>query len=345
MKLRQSLIIWAATLAVVLLAAAFAWIDRPAEWIIVGPPSAPLPDRVAIPTPRPMPKERLLIVVENTPQARPQSGLADACLVFEMPTEGLITRFLLSYCDAGPTVVGPVRSARRYMLEIASDLGAVLVHAGSSAEALAMIRTQRLPVLNQFWTPEPFWRDASRQMPHNLYTGMDRLQAAMAGKPYGVQPSALPFGTDAPLEADAANGVPGAPATDVSLDFGPLYAVRYVYQAETKRYLRMQDGRPHLDAGGRQIAPTSVLVLFIRWSEIQVNDIPSSRIDLTGTGRLVMLHGGTSYEGTWTRPALGPLILRDAAGHPVTLPGGAVWIELFPTDRPFTVLPVPKASK
>jgi len=329
MNLRQRLAIWAASLVIVLVAAVFAWRTYipSGVWVELPPVSLPLPPRFFAPGEDGV--APLLVVVENTPQARPQSGLVDACLVYAMPTEARITRFLAAFCDSAPTVVGPVRSVRRYMLEVATDLGAILVHAGYSVEALAYIRSRRIPVINEFWTPGPFWRDASRQMPHNLYTGIDRLRGALERQPIPAQPRGVPyaFGTVAPS---------GTPAAMVTLDYGAPYSVRYRYDPARRLYRREQDGGPHLDAGGRSILPTSVLVVFVRWSENWENGGPSSKIDLTSGGRVAILSGGRLTEGTWTRSAQGPMSLQQASGGPVVLPRGSVWIELFPVDRPFS---------
>ncbi len=331
MTLRQRLAIWGASVAVVLAAVAFAWRGQFIPygiWIELRPVSLPLPARRTF-APGEDGVAPLLIVIENTPEARPQSGLADACLVYVVPTEARITRFLASYCDTAPHVVGPVRSVRRYMLDIAVDLGAILVHAGYSGESLAHIRARKIPVINQFWTPGPFWRDDARRMPHNLYTRVDRLRAQLQSHPIGVTPRGVPY---------AFGGLPttGARSTAVTLDYGPLYAVRYRYDAIRRRYVREQDGRPHADAGGKQITPASVLVLFVRSWDVQESTGPSSRIELTGGGRLAVVAGGRLVEGTWSRSSVGPLVLR-AGGAPVVIPRGPVWIELFPADRPFAV--------
>ncbi len=342
MNARQSLVIWAVTIAVVVVAAVYAVRDPGGarSRIVAGAPSAPLPDRIRLPGLAPADDPPFLIVVENTPEARPQSGLADACLVYELPTEARITRFLVEYCDATPRVIGPVRSVRRYMLDIASDAGAILVHAGSSAEALALITARRLPVLNEFWTPGAFWRDSTRQMPHNLYTGLDRLRVELARKPVAARRGEIPFAIESGASGGGQEASPdGTPAVSALLDYGPLYAVRYRYDAGRHRYLREQGGKPHLDADGRQIAPASVLILFIRWSDVKVNGIQESKITTVGRGRLVIMAAGSLSEGTWTRPEGGPLQLQDARGLPVVLPPGPVWVEYFPNDRLFAAQP------
>ncbi|MDQ7841509.1 MAG: DUF3048 domain-containing protein [bacterium] len=335
---KQRAAIWSATVAVVLAAGIVAWRDtnpqaRHSAPEAVAPPEAPaLPEAERVFIPGADGETPFLVVIENTPQARPQSGLAEACLVYALPTEARITRFLASYCGDTPTSIGPVRSARQYMLEIASDLGAILVHAGHSAEALASIRAQKFPVINEFWASGPFWRDPSRKMPHNLYTRLDRLRAELHKKPMNVRPVSVPYS----MEVAPQLVLPDATPSDVVvLDYGPPYAVRYRYDAGRRRYLRDQDGRPHLDADGRQIAPASVLVAFVQWRDVMEQGAPSSKITLIGTGRLAIITEGRLVEGAWRRSKDRPLALQTAGGGPVVLPRGPVWIELFPVDRPF----------
>lgn len=334
MNLRQRLLIWGATLVVTLVVGLFAWRSLPAhQRLELREPVLALPDPNKVLDPAADGAPMLLVVIENTPEARPQSGLAEACLVYAVPTEARITRFLAAYCQQRPAVIGPVRSVRKYMLDIASDVGAILVHAGQSEEARALITRQKLPALNQFSRPEPFWRDAGRQMPHNLYTAYDRLRASLEKRPIKTVPRGLPYS----FSYDAPESPKNIPAAEVALEYGPLYDVRYRYDTSKHRYLRQQDSRPHTDAGGRQIAPVSVLVVFINWRDILVNGSPSSQIDLVGDGRLAIVTGGRLIEGRWSRAGGGPLKLATAEGEPVVLPPGPVWIELFPIDRPFSV--------
>jgi hypothetical protein len=331
MPVAQRLTVIAAALVAALAAAAFVWYNRPFfdVWIELPQVSLPRVEPRRFLVPGADGQAPLLVVIENTPQARPQSGLSEACLVFSVPTEGQITRFLAAFCDATPAVVGPVRSARRYMLEIAGDLGGILVHAGSSAEALDLIVRQRLPVINEFWTPGPFWRDEKRAMPHNLYTGVDRLQAALDKRPVEARPRGVPYAFGRPPET-------GEPATTIALDYAPPYSVEYRYDASRGWYLRQEDGQPHIDADGKPVAPVSVLVMFVRWWQTREHGIDSSKIDLVGTGRLAIATRGRLIDGAWTRGPGGPLTLRDAAGGSVVLPRGPVWIELFPAGRSFS---------
>ena len=53
------------------------------------------------------------IMVDNSKYALPQYGISDAEIIYEMVTEGGITRLMAVYSDLDDVVlVGPVRSAR-----------------------------------------------------------------------------------------------------------------------------------------------------------------------------------------------------------------------------------------
>jgi hypothetical protein len=68
-------------------------------------------------------KRPLAVMIENHPDARPQSGLSHADVVFEAMAEGGVTRFMsIFYCaaQAEDIKLAPVRSARSYFIEWAS---------------------------------------------------------------------------------------------------------------------------------------------------------------------------------------------------------------------------------
>jgi hypothetical protein len=66
----------------------------------------------------------VLAKIDNAPQARPQSGLAAACLVYEYMAEGGITRFGAFYHTEDLDTVGPIRSARLMDGELGPAYGA-----------------------------------------------------------------------------------------------------------------------------------------------------------------------------------------------------------------------------
>lgn len=78
-----------------------------------------------------------LIMVENSTDARPQSGLSRADIVYEAVAEGGITRFMgVYYCGAAGAAVkvAPIRSARIYFVNLAAGYGTnpIYLHQGAA---------------------------------------------------------------------------------------------------------------------------------------------------------------------------------------------------------------------
>lgn len=68
----------------------------------------------------------LAIMVENSPEGRPHSGIIKADVVYEAVAEGGVTRFMpVYYCaaQANDVIVAPVRSVRTYFIDWASEYG------------------------------------------------------------------------------------------------------------------------------------------------------------------------------------------------------------------------------
>ena len=63
----------------------------------------------------------LVVKIDNHPQARPQSGLSQADVVYEEIVEG-ITRFFAVFHSATSDPVGPIRSARTTDVNLLAQL-------------------------------------------------------------------------------------------------------------------------------------------------------------------------------------------------------------------------------
>jgi len=79
------------------------------------------------------------VVIENFPDARPQSGLSQANIVYEALAEGGITRFFALFQTQKAPQIGPVRSARTYFNDWAEEWGVVYAHVGGNSDALAYL--------------------------------------------------------------------------------------------------------------------------------------------------------------------------------------------------------------
>src|SRR5438309_8082921 len=88
-------------------------------WPLSGVASGPVTARPA-----------LAVKIENSIDARPQTGLNSADLVYEEVVEGGITRFCAVFQSTVPPQVGPVRSVRPMDASIAGPLHGILAFSG-----------------------------------------------------------------------------------------------------------------------------------------------------------------------------------------------------------------------
>jgi hypothetical protein len=72
----------------------------------------------------------VLAIVENSINARPQSGLNAADIVYETLAEGGIPRFIALFQKNKAEKVGPIRSARSYFLDISKEYNLPFAHCG-----------------------------------------------------------------------------------------------------------------------------------------------------------------------------------------------------------------------
>ena len=294
-----------------------------------------LPDGGTIDLVVPPPLASLAVMIENQADARPQTGLTHADVVYEALAEGGITRFIALYLTGDAAPVGPVRSLRHYFAFMAAEYGADLVHIGASPEGYAWRDALHMGHLDETYGEPGVWRVDTRPPPHNAYTdtAADRGFLAQVGWQQNHSWGPLLFSDNAP---------PGQlPAQNISLKFHPwAYEVDYAWDPSQERYLRTMEGAPHLDAeSGEQIAPASVVVQFAEVDPIP--DDPKYRLDVNlagGGGDLVVFSGGTRRDGTWSKAdPSSRAVWLDTDGQPVVLPPGPVWVEVLPLESPLNV--------
>lgn len=264
------------------------------------------------------------IMIENSPDARPQSGLKQAGVVFEAIAEGGITRFLVVYQQEKPQLVGPVRSLRMYYVDWLAPFNASVAHVGGSAAALAEVRNGSYRDIDQFFNPGAYWRASDRYAPHNVYTSFERLDALNQAKGY-TESSFTGFSRVDGKASDA----PNATSINVTIS-GPLYNSSYSWDSASNTYVRAQGGALHLDREDGQIAPAAVVVLKVNMVKVMEDGYRES-VTTTGSGEAVIFQNGTAQTVTWTKADRASQIkFTDAEGKDVPLVRGQTWITAVP---------------
>lgn len=267
------------------------------------------------------------VMIENSLDARPQSGLKSAGVVFEAIAEGGITRFLALYQEARPQLIGPVRSLRLYDIDWFAPFQASIAHVGGSMYALNEVRSGTYRDIDQFFNSSYYWRVTDRRAPHNVYTNFDKLDALNQRKGYSTSTfTAWPRQDSAPAKAITAGSV------DVKIS-GPAYNSHYAYDPATNSYIRYEGGAPHLDREAGQIQPNVVVVLDVNETTV-MQDGYREQITTTGSGRAHIFQNGTETEATWTKADRGnQLAFVDGAGKAVAFNRGQTWITAVPANQ------------
>lgn len=273
------------------------------------------------------------VVIENSPGARPQAGLEQADMVIEALSESEVTRTLAFFWSTPVKKIGPVRSARTWLIDMADAYHAPFVHSGGSIAALVQLRDE--------WGPSNideinnaggyFYRSSEREAPHNLYINTDLLSKVIADRKISMK--SVPTTPRAP--AGAAPATPsGQLITRVDIDWHKLHDVSW--QWDGKAYKRSEDGgTPHNVESGTITVPNLV---FLGVEGVNNGWELGWDLDYAPGGQATVVSGGQTWEGTWSLTD-GGIALQPANGAkvPPLLPG-QVWVHLITDESAFALI-------
>jgi hypothetical protein len=265
------------------------------------------------------------IMIENSPDARPQSGLKDAGIVYEAVAEGGITRFLALYQEAKPALIGPVRSLRMYYIDWAAPYQASIAHFGGSAASLAEVSNGNYRNLD-LMVGGYAWRASDRYAPHNVYTNFTNIDKYNVAKGYTTSSF-----TGFTRQDGKTATTPNATSIDLTIS-SAWYNPHYDYDAASNTYARSINGAASNDREGGQITPSVVIALKVDMSLVKEDGWRES-ITTSGSGQAYIFQNGTVAESTWRKSSrTSPLELLDAQGKAIALNRGQTWIAAIPNS-------------
>lgn len=316
-------------------------------------PTAPAPDDT-IPCPftgQPTSRTRLaglrpiLVQIGNSNPERPQSGLAQADLVFETLAEGGITRFsAIYYCQDAAEIAG-VRSGRLIDLQLVPLFDAIFVHVGASRPVLELFeKNDRIwaSTLDYFRNHPGFTQQPEKRRPPfdvfvstaSIWEAARQRAIPMPGRP----PPQLAFSDTPPAG--------GQPLAALTVRHHNSYWVRWQWTAAGvwERYLTKAEApasaSAHVDAvSGQTLTARNVLIIRAVHQQTDIiedsNGSRSVDVQLLGSGDAVLLRDGQRWAAVWTRAAPTDwFTLTLADGSPLTLAPGNTYIHFYPTDKP-----------
>jgi hypothetical protein len=306
------------------------------------------------------------VMVENHVEARPQSGLTAADVVYEAVAEGGITRFLAIYWNSLEDVtLAPVRSIRTYFLDWISEYDGLLSHVGGAncnlttgsgcangapADALGQIEKYGIKSLNQYFVGLAAYERRYERLErtvateHTMISSTNKLwQVAEDWGWTGITEEGSwlddfrpwKFKDDLPEEEH-----PSGQTIEFGFwegMFSQDFQVLWEYNPQTNSYLRSTGGTPLLDLNNdQQIMAKNVVVLFM--TERPANDGYPGNVrllyDTIGQGEALIFQDGQETEAVWEKESrTDRTLFYDENGKEIQLTRGSIWIEILPAGN------------
>lgn len=300
----------------------------------------------------------LAVMIENTEEARPQSGLSRADIIYEALAEGWITRFMgVFYCNTPFENIefAPVRSARTYFVDYVSEYDALYNHVGGAgncddntvdprAKALCQIQTYGIKDMDQFGIGFPDCYRNPDRLDHPVAT--EHTMVCFSQNLYKIAEKRGWTNVDERGIAWDKNFVPWTftndnPATQnavnvIKVQFSkgyPAYDAEWDYDKTTNSYKRKTGGVVHLDLTTKeQLAPKNVVIQMATLTG-PVDEHGHMLYGTIGGGKALIFKDGQKIVGTWSKKSrIGRTNYYGPDGKEIEFNRGQIWIELIPDE-------------
>ena len=288
------------------------------------------------------PRRVISFKIDNNINARPQSGIQHADLIYEVLVEGGMTRFLAVFLDSSSDYLGPIRSARPTDPTIIKPFGSTLVVSGATEGLIPSIRELGVPVIEEQKAPSMF-RISSRKAPHNLYADTELIRDVIDNKGYlFIQPGPQPIFS---FGYNQNNWI--KKASKITIEYSNETTV--IWKLDENLYNRFildsysQTDEPEAHNWIKQngfdtgilTAETIIVIQGVKYRD-EATTLPS--ILTVGIGPVTIFNNGNMIEGTWRRTDIDdPFDLFDPNGDLIYIPPSKQWIHIMPLEGNISV--------
>lgn len=282
----------------------------------------------------------LAVMIDDARAARPQSGFNAASLVYQSPADGYETRYMMVFQEGDAKAVGPVRSARFFLVQWASEVEAALSHYGGDQRSRTYIKYHP-----KYFTDvdalgrgsSAYHRVKTRKKPHNGYTSTKELRrvALKLGAPKTMDTDLF----RRPFRDPSALADRGAAGEWLRVPYW-TNTISYRYHRANNEYRRSVDGKAQIDpADGKRVTATNVVVLFQKF-RIDTKVEPGHArpvITTLGRGKALVYQEGRVIKATWRKVNdTGPTRLFDSEGDEILLVRGRTFFQVVPPGTKVT---------
>lgn len=285
-------------------------------------------------------------MIDNNKNAQPQSNINKAFVVYEIIVEGNETRLMAIFKDQDTGTVGPIRSARHYFLDYAAEYDAIYAHLGLSPQAGEAMAEQGTNNINgQLYddgnarhSQSIYWRDKSRNAPHNAYTSIETIRYISSVLGYkDTTTKGTPFNYSA--EEVVLDSEDAVDANKVVIPYASSHKVSYVYDEETGRYTRYSKGTKQTDKETGEDAITKNLIITFAKNYDLADTENKGRQEVITTGTLdgyYVTNGKAIPIKCIKNTKQSQTKYTDLAGNEISINDGNTWVNVCPIDANVT---------
>lgn len=289
------------------------------------------------------------IMVENSPEARPQWGISTPDIVIEGVAEGGITRMMWVYADVNkiPEKVGPVRSARHDYVELAKGMNAIFVHwGGSNGSKVGLnlgyqtIRNLGVNNIDGMSHGTYFFRDTTRatSIEHRGCITKTNIINAIANLGYSTKQTDdnwMPYS----VVPNTNSSVETMSCSEISAYFANGYVHNFRYSNAENKYYNYLNNRVMTDGNnGSSMAVENVIILYVPVSTLNTKE-GHKEWNLEATnGEGYYAYGGKVQKICWSKAGKSaPLKITTPDGKELTVNQGQTWMGFVPAaNKSFT---------
>ena len=270
-------------------------------------------------------KRPIVVSIDNHPKARWQAGISEAEIVYEVEAEAPYTRYLAVFQTKEPKLIGPVRSARPYMIYLALNYDSIFAHVGGSEDAFAKIKTLSVADIDGLYSSN-MWRynKTNKYAPHNLYTDIASLRKDADGKGYRTDAEYAGYkfnDTDTDLISEEL-------ASYIKLTYNDYNTTEYKYDEENKNYIRYKDGVKHIDENNNEQITAKNIIVYKADKKVLDNE-GRLYLGVVGQGEGYYITNGKVIDITWKKTTEKSETAFYYGDEELTLNPGNTWIQII----------------
>lgn len=286
--------------------------------------------------------ERPIAVMINTHKdARPQAGLSDAYMVYEIMVEGGITRMMALYTqDFDEEKIGAIRSSRHNYLDYVLENDAIYIHWGGSPKAYEDLNSLKITHIDGITYGNKYFvtdKTLKRAIEHTRFTSTELIKK-------GIEDLKLKTTTDKGYllnytsdEVKLNEKAGSVAANNITLKYSKYQTVSYEYNSEEKVYYRSMSGEKHTDlVTGEQYHFKNIIAYSVKYNTI--DDYGRQDLENIGEGEGVYITNGYSIPIKWTKKdRSSKTVYTYLDGTEIDVSDGNTFIQIYPTSGKLTI--------